>query len=590
MDTLKWKLEKVITLIRWLIIISLSVGFLFFHSAYPEILPGIRTLPVLGITAVVGSILLLLVFGRIKIDQYHYLSWIFDFILFTALLKITGGITGISATSGINLNFVLFIVPLLILSNTISRPWYSGMGTAFLVNLALMYFYFIDPSGKEAHWGFFVVFATLNFGLAGIPFFYTKDEFDDEDKAKQQDEELERAYEVLRKEVDQKRKKEQELYDKTRKLTTVIQLSRNMGTTFHLGQLFDIVIEKAREEMNTQMAFVMLESGNRLEVVRAVGASQLTVEVLNCKIQPDGNPLAQVMLSGQPVKMKLEENPELARHFEKAPEKIKTLLAVPLIAPDQKKPMGVLAVANLLVESEFQTDHEDFLGIIATEAAMFTRQLKLKHDLERSSIELITALAQTIEAKDEYTRGHVRRVSDYAIQLARAIKMPVDEVARIEKAAILHDIGKIATPERVLNKPGRLSDEEFAIMKHHVVESRKMLSDLTLSLDSKVKDYVGYHHERWDGKGYPKGLKGEQIPLGAQIIAVADTFDAMTSDRPYRKGFTPEEALRRLVDTAGSQFNPKVLNAFFYMMGFDAKAGKIRVQVKRVQKEIEEKE
>jgi HD-GYP domain-containing protein (c-di-GMP phosphodiesterase class II) len=131
-------------------------------------------------------------------------------------------------------------------------------------------------------------------------------------------------------------------------------------------------------------------------------------------------------------------------------------------------------------------------------------------------------------------------------------------------------VGKISIPDKVLMKPGALSEEEFEIMKSHVENALHILKDIR-SLPPRVFEMVLYHHERYDGGGYPHGLKGEEIPLGAQIIGLADTFDAMTSDRPYRKGFSADEALNRMEEATGTQFNPRLLKAFFGLFEFRAK-------------------
>jgi len=148
-----------------------------------------------------------------------------------------------------------------------------------------------------------------------------------------------------------------------------------------------------------------------------------------------------------------------------------------------------------------------------------------------------------------------------SVKLARTMNLDEDEQELIAKAAILHDVGKIGTPDHILLKPGPLDDKERDIMNHHTTGSYRILKDIN-SLDERVKLMVLHHHERYDGKGYPSGLAGDKIPLGAQIIAVSDTFDAMTSDRPYRKGFDPDIAIDRMKECGGTQFDPRVLKTF----------------------------
>jgi len=580
----EWNQEKMIIFARWILVVAIFAGMFFFLSGDHQALGKAKTLLYLGIAAFIGTIFVTILFQHIRVGQYHYIGWVFDVVIVTLLVKFTGGafFAHSGSTIAVPANFFIFLFPLLVLSNSVGKPWYSGLGSAVIINGILAYLFATTPlpEGAAIPWSMYGMLAVFNFALGSFFLFSEKwIIIGDKTETKKREKELEKAYENLRKEVTQRQKREQELYDKTRKLTTVIQVSRLLGSSLHLMDLFDIIIEKAREEMNSQMAFIMLKKGDELEVAHSIGVSEITKDIFNCRIAPGQGIFADVMLNSKSLCLNYKDHKDLFEDFAGSIERLRTLLVVPLRAPKDDHPLGVLCVANLLMGEKYAEEHEDFLGIFAIEAAMFIKQVKLRHDLERSYFELITTLAQAIEAKDPYTRGHVNRVADFATRLARALKLPASEVSRIEKAAILHDVGKIATPEHILNKPGRLTDEEFSIMKDHVVESRKLLSTVTCGIDNKTKDYVAYHHERWDGKGYPKGLKGDQIPLGAQVIAVADTFDAMTSDRPYRKGFSSEDALKRLVDCAGTQFNPKVLHTFFELMDFDPKTMKIRPRI-----------
>ncbi len=176
-------------------------------------------------------------------------------------------------------------------------------------------------------------------------------------------------------------------------------------------------------------------------------------------------------------------------------------------------------------------------------------------------IEVVTSLASAIDAKDEYTKDHSSSVSRYSVSLARAINLPEKEIERIKLGALLHDIGKIGIPEDVLTKPAKLTDEEFKIIQQHptigvqkILEPNPLLHDLI--------PIVKYHHEQWNGKGYPCGLKGEEIPLAARIVAIADTYHALISDRPYRKGMSVEKACSILEEGAGIQWDKELVRQF----------------------------
>jgi putative nucleotidyltransferase with HDIG domain len=180
----------------------------------------------------------------------------------------------------------------------------------------------------------------------------------------------------------------------------------------------------------------------------------------------------------------------------------------------------------------------------------------------------IEALAQAIDAKDQVTHDHIRRVQDQAVRLARALAVDDDlEIQAIKAAALLHDVGKLAVPEHILNKPGRLTGSEFEIMKRHAPAGADILS--VIGFPYPVAPIVRHHHENWDGTGYPDGISGERIPIGARIIAVVDCFDALTSDRPYRPRLEDKDALQILTDRRGTMYDPRVVDVFFSLHGAD---------------------
>jgi len=174
------------------------------------------------------------------------------------------------------------------------------------------------------------------------------------------------------------------------------------------------------------------------------------------------------------------------------------------------------------------------------------------------------ALATAIEAKDPYTEGHIERVATYALRLGKEMGLALWELEVLRKAAILHDVGKIGVSETVLLKPGPLTKEEFDQVKTHTVVGEKICRPL--QQDRLIVEVIRHHHERYDGKGYPDGLAGEDIPIAARIMAVVDAYDALTSDRPYRGHLSQEEALQILRGEAGKQFDPRLAVALVSMV------------------------
>jgi putative nucleotidyltransferase with HDIG domain len=173
----------------------------------------------------------------------------------------------------------------------------------------------------------------------------------------------------------------------------------------------------------------------------------------------------------------------------------------------------------------------------------------------------IETLAMAIDAKDQVTHGHIRRVRERSVSLARRVGVDDERLIRaIEAASLLHDMGKLAIPEHILNKPGKLTVDEFAVMKTHSTLGADILA--AIEFPYPVVPIVRHHHENWDGSGYPDGLTGTEIPLGARILAVVDCFDALTSDRPYRCRLTVSEAIAILKDRRGSMYDPLVVDVF----------------------------
>ena len=192
---------------------------------------------------------------------------------------------------------------------------------------------------------------------------------------------------------------------------------------------------------------------------------------------------------------------------------------------------------------------------------------KRKKNIEEMSLQLMQMLSTTIEAKDEYTKGHSHRVAEYSVLIARELGWNEKELSNLKNAAHLHDIGKIAIPDTILNKPSKLSEEEFSIIKEHTIIGANILKNI--SLIDHVQEIVRNHHERYDGNGYPDGLKGKEIPLHARIVAVADSYDAMSSQRIYRNQLPPEKIIQELENNKGTQFDPEITDIFLNLLRED---------------------
>ena len=251
------------------------------------------------------------------------------------------------------------------------------------------------------------------------------------------------------------------------------------------------------------------------------------------------------------------------RYFETFPD-LKSGLYVPI-----KNAKGVIGVIS--IESEqahaFSESDERLASTLAGQAAIALENTSLFNDLQRSNSELILAYETTLEGwsraldlRDKETEGHTLRVTEMAVSLARAFGLSETELVDVRRGGLLHDIGKMGVPDHILLKPGELTAEEQKLMHMHPVYAYDLLSHIAYLHTALDIPYC--HHEKWDGSGYPRGLKGDQIPLVARIFAVVDVWDALTSDRRYRPAWTKEKAREHIRASSGTHFDPKIVELF----------------------------
>jgi HD-GYP domain-containing protein (c-di-GMP phosphodiesterase class II) len=241
-----------------------------------------------------------------------------------------------------------------------------------------------------------------------------------------------------------------------------------------------------------------------------------------------------------------------------------TYAGAPLVV--KGKVRGVLEVFHR-TPLQVNQDWLDYMEMLAGQIAIAVDNATLFRDLQRSNSELMLAYEATLEGwsaaldlRDRETEGHTQRVTLMTIDLAEAMGINEWELVNIRRGALLHDIGKMGIPDNILLKPDKLNDEEWEHMRMHAVYAYNLLSNINYLRDALDIPYC--HHEKWNGTGYPRGLKGEEIPLAARIFAVADVYDALTSDRPYRNGWSPEEAMAYIREQSGHYFDPNVVDVF----------------------------
>ncbi len=214
----------------------------------------------------------------------------------------------------------------------------------------------------------------------------------------------------------------------------------------------------------------------------------------------------------------------------------------------------ILSVGRALEKRRLERENRDYQQHLEGKVAEQAKKIRT------SFLSAITSLAFALEAKDKYTSGHSQRVADISTAMARELGLPSEDIERIRLAGLVHDIGKIGVRESVLNKPGRLTDEEFQHVQDHPEIGEHILAPI--ADDEEILRMVRNHHERYDGTGYPDALKKEQIPLGARILTVSDAYEAMTSERPYRSKMSDEDACEEIKRVRGTQFDPEIADAF----------------------------
>jgi HD-GYP domain-containing protein (c-di-GMP phosphodiesterase class II) len=321
---------------------------------------------------------------------------------------------------------------------------------------------------------------------------------------------------------------------------------------------FQTVVASACDLIHSPRGSLMVfdETTKELKIVASKNISREVIE--NTRIKPGQGIGGRAFETGETIFVTDPEHNTQYKDFIGSEEQKEPFIALPLKVKD--KPFGVLNL-HLSREKESFTDYDlKFLTLLAGESAITLENIKLYESIENFYLEMVQTLARVIDAKDAYTGDHAGRARQKARALAEALHMPEQMIKYVEYAALLHDIGKIGIDGAILSKPGRLTEEEYSEIKKHPAIGYQILSPIHFL--GPVAHMVLYHQEWYNGMGYPEGLKGEEIPLGARIVATIDAWDAMMSDRPYRKALSREIGISELTKGAGKQFDPQVVEAF----------------------------
>jgi len=378
--------------------------------------------------------------------------------------------------------------------------------------------------------------------------------------------ELDEANAHLRAELAEREQKEMQISRQLRRIACLHAIDQAITHSLDFSRLAEVVLENVETGLGNQASMLLLlnRKTSQLEFAAARGfraaRSELAGIVLD-QSPPMRAALTQsivyipdLMVAGEPITREaLFQNENFCAYH-----------AAPLIVDGRS--IGVLEVFQ---RSSFKPDPEwlDFLVTLAGQAAIAVDKVRLLSDLRSSNAELVQAYDETIngwsralDLRDRETEGHSQRVASMTVHLAHLMGVSDSEIVHIRRGALLHDIGKMGIPDGILQKPDKLSDEEWAVMRKHPSYAYEMLSPVKYLLPALDIPYG--HHEKWDGSGYPRGLKGELIPLAARVFAVVDVWDALRSDRPYRKALDDAQVYAYIQAQAGSHFDPRVVDCF----------------------------
>jgi putative nucleotidyltransferase with HDIG domain len=339
-----------------------------------------------------------------------------------------------------------------------------------------------------------------------------------------------------------------------REALSLYKVSEAIAASLSLDAVIATVNDSALNELRADVVSTWLDTGEGGFFERSAEyTTALPREELECTI--DTEAVAVRLSKGDAL---IEHGARAQELFSKAPKReVASVAVVPLKM--RERLVGWISVASVTASKRFDEGQRKLLSIVASRAAAAIENARLYEDLRATFQQTIQSLANAIDKMDRYTAGHSERVARYAVNLARWLGLPEDQVEIVRHSALMHDIGKIGCVMN-LNKPGKLTQDEYEIFKKHPSYGREILDPIKFL--QPVIPGVHLHHERWDGRGYPLGLVGQEIPLIARIISVADTYDAMTSDRAYRRALPHEVTVNEIVRCSGTQFDPDISGVF----------------------------
>ncbi len=354
------------------------------------------------------------------------------------------------------------------------------------------------------------------------------------------------------------------------RLSALYKMGLALNSTMELDKVFDLLLRKTVEALNAKIGYILLLDRDNwsLKMGAAIGLPEGAESVKGIPLRP-GGVSHWVVENEEPLLIKDIEQTKGFSRISRLGYARETMLCAPLTTKEGV--IGTLTMANRRDTASFTTDDLELLSTIAAQASIAIRNARLYDEQQSTCLSTVQALVSTIEASDAYTRGHSERVTRYSLLLAHHLGLAPESIKKLEEAAVLHDIGKIGIDPEILNKKECLLRQDIDMLRQHPSIGVHILEPIHFLKD--VREIIHQHHERYDGNGYPHGLAGEAILPEARILAIADAYDAMTSDRPYRKALSLEIAIQEIRENSGTQFDPTVVEAFLMIcekFGMDA--------------------
>lgn len=348
--------------------------------------------------------------------------------------------------------------------------------------------------------------------------------------------------------------------EKTERLSLLSHLGQILNSTLDHQEVRRRAMEAATQLMKAEVSSLLLidEEKNQLYFEVALGEKEEAIKKITLNL---GEGIAGwVAEKGQPLIVNApDQDPRFFKGVDVQTEfKTRNLICVPVKV--KERTIGVLEAINKTKGEDFDEEDLSLFISLSDQVAIALDNARLYQELEEMFFQTAESLADAIEKRDPYTGGHTQRVTQYSLTIAKHLHLKPAEMKWLKISAVLHDIGKIGIDDQILRKPDRLDPDEYNAIKRHADMGAEIIDHIKQL--KNIIPGIKYHHEQLDGTGYPEGLKGEKIPIIAKIVAVADTYDAMTTDRPYRKGLSKEVAVKELRRCSGTQFDQGVVEAF----------------------------